>query len=196
MKLIVGLGNPGLRYKNTKHNAGFWVIDKLASHLDVSLSKNTFDSQWNQCIYKGESIILAKPATFMNLSGRTVRNFINYFKIPLADVLIVFDEVALPLGVIRLRSCGTAGGHKGLASILDFLQDNHIARLRFGIDLPSRTEDLSDYVLSCFKNKEAIELAKDIVEVSKEAVLCWIADGISVAMNRYNRQRRESSDHE
>ncbi len=196
MKLIVGLGNPGLCYKNTKHNAGFWVLDKVAQAFKVSFNKRKFNALWAQGKYKGKSFIIVKPLTYMNLSGSSVRRFVDYFKISADDILIIFDDVSLKLGEIRLRAKGGAGGHNGMRSVIDALGTNNFARLRFGIDGSKTRGDLSKYVLSAFKSKEEVQVKDRTVELAVEAVLDWFNKDINFAMNRHNERRREISNHE
>ena len=156
MKLIVGLGNPGLRYKKTKHNAGFWVIDGLAKEYDVKFNKRKFNALWGQLNLNNENIILAKPQTYMNLSGNSVRGFADYFNIDPDDILIVFDDIHLALGIIRLRQEGSAGGHNGLKSVISCLGTKQIPRLRMGVQTEHDVGNLADYVLSSFKDKVLI----------------------------------------
>ncbi len=188
MKLIVGLGNSGLIYKNTKHNAGFWVAESIAQKLEVSLNKRAFNSQFGQGNYKGQAFIIAKPLTYMNKSGKAVKNLIDYFKIPLENLLIIFDDVDLKLGAVRLRLSGSAGSHNGMRSVIEYLRDNKVARMRLGIKTEASYKDLSGYVLSGFRTKEDAAVSREMVETAKEAGLCWIENGIDSAMNRFNKK--------
>ena len=196
MKLIVGLGNPGLGYKNTKHNAGFWVADKVARIFNPSFDKRKFNARWAQGKHKNRSFIIIKPHTFMNLSGSTVKNFAAYFKVTLEDEIIIFDDVSLKLGSIRLKAQGGAGGHNGMRSIIETLRTNDFARLRFGIETEGAHKDLSKYVLTAFKSKEDLKLKDKTVELAAEAVLDWFIKDINFAMNRHNERGREISNHE
>jgi PTH1 family peptidyl-tRNA hydrolase len=191
MKLIAGLGNPGLCYKETKHNAGFWVMKKVSAAFKSSFNRRKFNSRVAQGRFKGESFILVKPLAFMNLSGQPVKNFIDYFKISLDDILIIIDDISLNLGEIRLRSQGSAGGHNGLRSVIKHLKTDSFARLRFGINTQGRYDDLSKHVLSPFNNKKDILKKNKMIEIAKDAVLCWFEEGIVSAMNRYNKKREE-----
>ena len=189
MKLIVGLGNPGTDYKSTKHNAGFWVVDSVAENLGISFNKRKFNAQFGQGKYKSKGFIIIKPLTYMNRSGDAVVNFVNYFKIDNSDILVIFDDVSLPLGTIRLRQTGSAGGHNGLRSIINVLGSTNLDRLRFGIKTDSHPErDLSKYVLSGFAEEDDREIAKDTIVRSKEAVLVWMDKGIDFAMNSFNEK--------
>jgi PTH1 family peptidyl-tRNA hydrolase len=196
MKLIIGLGNPGLCYKNTKHNAGFWVIEKVAQLLDVTFDKRKFNARLAKGKFKNKSFIIAKPLTYMNLSGKAVKSFIDYFKIPLDNVLVVFDDISLSLGQIRLRPQGGAGGHNGLRSVIEALGTNNFARLRFGISTKELPRDLSKYVLTSFKGKDDVLVKDKTVELAALAVLDWFKQDINFAMNRHNVRRREISNHE
>ncbi|MBU1042987.1 MAG: aminoacyl-tRNA hydrolase [Candidatus Omnitrophica bacterium] len=195
-KLIVGLGNPGANYKNTKHNAGFWVVEAIAKELDVSVNQRKFNSLWAQGKIDNISFILVKPLTYMNLSGNAVRNFIDYFKIDLSDVLIIFDDVHLKLGTIRIRKFGSAGGHNGLRSIIKDLGTSEVSRLRFGVNAAMPGVDLAKYVLSGFSNKEDEQIAKVTVEQAKNAAMSWLENDINFAMNKFNTKGRENSDDE
>ncbi len=196
MKLIVGLGNPDFCYKNTKHNAGFWVLDKVAEFFKATFNKRKFNSRWAQGKYKNKVFILVKPLTYMNLSGNTVRGFADYFKVTLDDILIVYDDISLKLGDIRLKSQGGAGGHNGMRSIIETLGKKDFSRLRFGIDNQKEHKELSKYVLSAFKVKEEVKMKNETVELAAEAVLDWFIKDIDFAMNRHNERRREISNHE
>lgn len=196
MKLIVGLGNPGLCYKNTKHNAGFWVIEKTARIFKSTFNKRKFNARWAQGKYRNKAFLLVKPLTYMNRSGNTVRSFADYFKITHDNILIIYDDISLTLGNIRLKAKGGAGGHNGMRSIIDTLKTNDFARLRFGIDAQRAHKDLSKYVLSTFKAKEDVKLKDQTVELAADAVLDWFIKDINFAMNRHNERRREISNHE
>ncbi len=196
MKLVVGLGNPGLRYRHTKHNAGFWVIEQVAKQLKVLCNKRSFDAHWGQGRLGGENILLVKPQTFMNLSGRSVFRFTEYYKIESDDLLVVYDDISLPLGKVRLRAEGSAGGHNGMRSVIECLGTDAVCRVRLGIGTEERNGDLSGYVLSGFSRKEDDSVARTMVETARDAVLCWLENGIIFAMNHYNNRGRENSDHE
>lgn len=196
MKLIVGLGNPGLRYKKTKHNAGYWVIDKIAEQEAIALNRRKFNAQWTKAEYKGKKFIITKPLTFMNLSGRSVKSFVDYFKIELKNLLVIYDDINLKLGHMRLRPSGGAGGHNGLTSVIECLAANNFSRLRLGINTKDKVRDLSAYVLSKFKTGQDCRLAEEMVEHSKQAALWWLDKGIVFAMNRFNKKKEEDSKYE
>ncbi|MFH1459808.1 MAG: aminoacyl-tRNA hydrolase [Candidatus Omnitrophota bacterium] len=190
MKLIIGLGNPGIRYKKTKHNAGFWVIDKIADTQNIAFNKRKFNTQCAEFNYHQDNVLLVKPLTYMNLSGQAVKNLVDYFKVPLDNTLIIFDDVSLILGTIRLRESGSAGGHQGLASVIEYLGTNRINRLRFGIKTQTQYNDLANFVLKGFSNKEEKLAAEQTVTLAQAAVFCWLDAGIKSAMNSYNKKRR------
>ncbi|MCP4649340.1 MAG: aminoacyl-tRNA hydrolase [PVC group bacterium] len=188
MKLIVGLGNPGIRYKRTKHNAGFWVIDELAKQESVSLQKRRFNAIWAEHRLGREKVFFVKPLTYMNLSGKAVRGFVDYFKISIDNILVIFDDVSLKLGTIRLRATGSAGGHNGVRSLIDSLGTDSFARLRLGIRTEENSSELSDYVLSSFKSKADEVIVRDMVQNAKGAVFSWVKEGVTFAMNKYNKK--------
>jgi|SRR5215510_12466273 len=182
MKAVVGLGNPGDTYAGTRHNIGFEVVDELAKRWDVKLRK----SKWNAETAKvnDPEVILVKPTTFMNESGRAVSAVTAFYKIKPEDVLIVFDEAQLPLGRLRLRPSGSAGGHNGLKSVIEHVGSN-LPRLRIGVDRGHPDTDLSDRVLSRFPTSERETIEAAICRAA-DAVQSWNDFGIDVAMNRFN----------
>ncbi len=192
VKLIVGLGNPGSRYEHTKHNIGFRVIDTIYDKmLSVQSSENVsakrvtsiYRSLVIQTIWNGLPIILAKPMTYMNNSGSAVAALINRFEVSLTDLCIIYDDIHLDIGTIRIRQKGTAGGQKGMQSIIHHLGTTEFPRLRIGIGKP--VGDLTDYVLSEFSKEEEIEI-EDTVKRAVEAVETFVQDDIRTAMNRFN----------
>ena len=153
MKLIVGLGNPGKQYENTRHNIGFMALDKYASENNLSFKiESRFEGLITQTTYQGEKVILFKPVTYMNLSGRAIYKVVNYYKIDIDDILIIHDDLDLPTGKMRLREKGSSGGHNGLKSIIENLNTNEFKRVKIGISKDSR--DIIDYVLSKFSKAE------------------------------------------
>ncbi|MCX8065112.1 MAG: aminoacyl-tRNA hydrolase [Candidatus Hydrogenedentes bacterium] len=186
MKVIVGLGNPGPQFENTRHNVGFMVIDRLASNLKM----NSFERKWNGMVavksLNGENIFLVKPTTYMNLSGKCVKTIINNILVDFQDILIVLDDVELPLGTIRIRRCGSSGGHKGLQSIIEECGTENIPRLRIGIGKSIGDFELAEYVLSPFESNER-EVIEIVIDRVVDAVLCWYFEGIDSAMSKFNR---------
>ena len=183
--LIVGLGNPGARYENTRHNVGFRVVDKLAQKHGLTFGKTEHHAQTASGTILGKRVLLAKPMTFMNLSGDAVQPMVSFYKIPLDHILIVGDDIDLPLGTLRLRKQGSSGGQKGLKHILQRLGTQEIARARFGVGRPPGRREAADHVLAPFKGDEAI-LAMEVADRAAQAVEAWLSDGIDMAMTRYN----------
>ncbi|MGI6713766.1 MAG: aminoacyl-tRNA hydrolase [Bacilli bacterium] len=185
MKLIVGLGNPGKKYEHTRHNMGFLVVDLLAKWAKIELDKRDFNGVFAKFKHQNEAIILFKPETYMNLSGKAVAEFINYFKIPIEEVLIILDDIALAPGRIRLREKGSSGGQKGLQNIIDQLQTNEIKRLRVGTGEPPVGE-IVDYVLSK-PDPEDWEKIKSGLLQARDAVIHYLEHGFAEAMNKFNK---------
>ena len=185
MKLVVGLGNPGKRYDGTRHNVGFVVIDRLAAGPGVGSFQDRFDADVAEWHEGGEKILLMKPQTFMNLSGRAVREALDFYQIERTDLLVVCDDMALPLGKLRFRARGTHGGHNGLRDIQQHLGDTEYSRLRIGVDVPGDERDAVDHVLGKFKptEKAAIE---DALQLAVQGVVMWVGQGIQKCMNQYN----------
>ena len=186
MKIVIGLGNPGEKFTYTRHNVGFMVIDRLASKLKV----DSFESKWKGMVgkrfVKGEEIYLVKPTTYMNLSGKCVKSIMDDTAVGLQDILVVLDDVELPIGTIRIRARGSSGGHNGLQSIIDECASEDFPRLRVGIGKPSGGVDLVDYVLSNFEPHE-LRLMETVVDKAVDAVICWIFEGVENAMSKFNR---------
>lgn len=183
--LIVGLGNPGRQYKTNRHNVGFMLLDQLASRLDTAFSHLESKALVTRADYHGNRVILAKPQTYMNLSGQAVGALVRFYKIPLENLLVAYDDVDLPVGSLRLRPGGGSAGQKGMASILDRLGTQDIPRLRIGIGRPSGRKDAAGYVLQDFSNSEK-DVLEDILDRGASAVLTFITDGLVTAMNQFN----------
>ena len=188
MKVVVGLGNPGSRYQGTRHNVGFDVIDSLAASPHAGRFQSRFQAQVAELYEDGEKILLVKPETFMNLSGRSVRQVLDFFQAPMADLLVVCDDISLPLGKLRIRAKGTHGGHNGLRDIQNHLGGVEYARLRIGVDAPR--DDAVDHVLGRFRpaERKAIE---DAVSLAAQAVGVWARQGVEAAMNKYNADAKD-----
>ena len=184
MKLIVGLGNPGKKYDGTRHNVGFVVIDRLASAPGVGKSQDRFDAEVAEWHEDGEKILLMKPQTFMNLSGRSVREAVDFYQLEHEDLLVVCDDMSLPLGKLRFRARGTHGGHNGLRDIQSHLGTNEYARLRIGVDAPDEN-DAVDHVLGKFKPSERSAI-EDAVQLAVQGTALWVRHGIEKCMNQYN----------
>ncbi|MDD5169950.1 MAG: aminoacyl-tRNA hydrolase [Syntrophales bacterium] len=186
MKLIVGLGNPGKQYQFTRHNLGFFVIDRLAGDHSIAVTLKGFDAIYGRGRIENEPVLLAKPQTFMNRSGSSVSGFFEYFKIEdYTDVIVVHDDLDLPFGVVRLKADGGHGGHKGLLSTIEHLGRSDFLRVRMGIGRPVEKTSTEDYVLSRFSDDEMNRLPK-VLSNAVEAIDCILSSGIQAAMNRYN----------
>ena len=186
MKLIAGLGNPGKKYQSNRHNTGFRVTDKLACRYNVKLKKKL----WQNCRLaeisaSGQGVVIIQPLTYMNRSGDCILYFYKKFKLSLQDILIICDDINLPLGKIRIRPGGSAGGHNGLSSVATSLASEEFPRLRIGIKTDKPVSDLSEYVLLNFSKEE-----EEIIERAADDALCacenWLEYGTEAAMNRYN----------
>lgn len=187
MKLVVGLGNPGVRYAWTRHNVGWHVIDILRQRIGAGKHSMSMDSQlWGPRFVDGEKVLLMKPMTYMNLSGNAVRKAFRSLGLGLEDLLVVYDDVALPFGRIRLRAKGSAGGHKGMVSVIANLGSLEFPRLRIGIGSPGLQRDLVDFVTDPFSQEELTELPA-ICEKAANAVLTWISSGLDEAMREANQ---------
>ncbi|MDD2497242.1 MAG: aminoacyl-tRNA hydrolase [Desulfitobacteriaceae bacterium] len=184
MKLIVGLGNPGSRYEITRHNIGFMVVDLLADKLNIDFRKKSHFSEMAEGRLGGEKIILLKPLTYMNLSGQAVSSAMSFYKIEFSNLLVVFDDMDLDIGRLRIRPNGSAGGHKGMGSIIRMLGSEELPRLRVGIGHPEY-QPVTDFVLRPFSDDEWAEEKKAITNAA-DAILLWIEEGIITAMNKYN----------
>lgn len=183
--LIVGLGNPGLAYRHNRHNVGFMVADALANKLEIPLKRVKFKAQIGNGKLEDIPIIIAKPLTFMNKSGEAVAPLVRYFKVPLERLLVIHDDMDLPLGTLRMRPSGGSAGHNGMLSIFDKLGTNAIPRLRVGIGRPPGRMDPADYVLQDFPKSDE-ELLKMVIAQACEAALAFITTGLEKAMNTYN----------
>ena len=183
--LIVGLGNPGLAYRHNRHNVGFMVADALADKLGIPLKRVKFKAQIGNGKLGDIPIIIAKPLTFMNNSGEAVAPLVRYFKVPLERLLVIHDDMDLPLGTLRMRPSGGSAGHNGMLSIFDKLGTNVIPRLRVGIGRPPGRMDPADYVLQDFPRSEE-ELLSMVIAQACEAALAFITTGLEKAMNTYN----------
>jgi PTH1 family peptidyl-tRNA hydrolase len=185
MKLVVGLGNPGPRYNGTRHNIGFAVLDYLVAGSRLSSWRSRFESDVAEMVESVEHVLLVKPQTFMNLSGRAVWQFVDFYKLPLNDLLVICDDIALPTGKLRVRAKGSDGGQKGLRSIQGSLGTDEYARLRIGVGSPDEQMDAADYVLSRFKPGER-DGVEDAIAKAAQGVLTWVRSGIDVCMNQVN----------
>ena len=183
--LVVFLGNPGPKYAGTRHNAGFLTADAAEKRYGVSINRSRFKALTASCELGGEKILLMKPQTYMNLSGDAVQQAVSFYKIPAEHVLVVSDEMSLPVGKIRIRPKGSAGGHNGLKSIISALGTENFPRIRLGVGAPPPEYDVKDWVLSTFRNQDAEDF-RDAAERAAQAVEAYITLGPEKAMNLYN----------
>ena len=184
--LIVGLGNPGLEYAQTRHNAGFMAADAMEKKLGVSINKMRFKALTQTVDIGGKKVLLMKPQTFMNLSGDAIVQAANFYKVLPERVLVVSDETALPIGKLRIRRGGSAGGHNGLKSVIARLGTDQFPRIRLGVgDKPHPDYDMADWVLSAFKGQDAADMEL-VAKKAADAVECYITEGADRAMNRFN----------
>ncbi|HEY9575625.1 MAG TPA: aminoacyl-tRNA hydrolase [Lachnospiraceae bacterium] len=188
MYLIVGIGNPGKKYEQTRHNAGFDVIDELIEKYSIAQAGKKFQALYGKGSIENEKVILAKPLTYVNLSGESIREMVDYFKIDVKNELIViYDDIDLEPGQIRLKRKGSAGGHNGIKSIIDHVKTQEFMRIKVGVGAKPKGWDLADHVLGRFSKEDRIKV-EDAMKRSVEAVASILTDGIDTAMNRYNKK--------
>ena len=184
MKLIVGLGNPGKKYEGTRHNMGFMAIDLLSDQAEIDVDKEVFHGLMGRGKIYEQDVILFKPTTFMNLSGTAVQEVVHYFKIALEDIVVIYDDMAIPIGSIRLRKEGSSGGHKGMQNIIDCLSSDQIKRIRVGIGEPGEWDTI-DYVLSK-PLKDDMPLIEEAIANAVRGVKEYLKSDFDRAMNKYN----------
>ena len=185
MRLIVGLGNPGAQYENTRHNAGFMVVDKLAGEFGISVNKSKFDVRYGRGSVEGHAAMLAKPMAFMNRSGRPVQKLAAYYKINSRDLIVIHDDIDLAFGRLKIKEKGGHGGHKGLRSIIQAIGEDVFVRLRIGVGRSEMGSSVSDHVLGPFYSDE-LKLLDAILKRARNAVVTILTDGTTVGMNRFN----------
>lgn len=183
--LIVGLGNPGAKYENTRHNIGFKAIDDIASKFNTEIKRKGYSSLYEEINYSENKLYLIKPETFMNRSGRAVHEIKSFFKIPTENLIIIYDELDIPLGSLKIKFGGGAAGHNGIRSILSSLGEDGFARIRFGIGKPLQRENTVNHVLSKFAEDEK-QIVDDMITTVYKAVIEIIENGVSSAMNKFN----------
>lgn len=183
--LLIGLGNPGREYANTRHNFGFMLIDRLAVRLDARGMKVQSKAIVMNASYEECKLILAKPQTYMNLSGQSVQGLIHFYKLPLTNVMILSDDLDLPFGTIRIRASGGPGGQRGLSSVLEQLGTKDVPRLRLGIGRPPGRMDPANYVLQNF-SRDNLQDISEILDRAADATLTFVTDGLEKAMTRFN----------
>ncbi|WP_226671273.1 aminoacyl-tRNA hydrolase [Metabacillus litoralis] len=185
MKLIIGLGNPGRQYEKTRHNVGFMVIDKLADDLSISLDRQKFNGIYGIGHISGEKVILLKPLTYMNLSGECIRPLMEYYEVNEEEIVVVYDDLDLPVGKTRLRTKGSAGGHNGIKSMIHHLGTQEFNRIKIGIDRPTNGMKISDYVLGQFTEDDKQGITESI-NTSASACEKWLTHSFVQVMNEFN----------
>lgn len=184
--IVAFLGNPGLKYNGTRHNAGFMAADAMEKKLGVSINKMRFKALTQTADIGGKKVLLMKPQTYMNLSGDAIVQAANFYKVPPERVIVVSDETALPIGRLRIRRGGSAGGHNGLKSVIARLGTDQFPRIRLGVgDKPHPDYDMADWVLSTFKGQDAADMEL-VAKKAADAVECYITEGADRAMNKFN----------
>ena len=191
MYIIVGLGNPTKEYQNTRHNIGFDVIDKLADRFSITVLEKKHKALIGKGVINGVKVILAKPQTYMNLSGESVRELIDYYKIDEeTQLIVIYDDISLDVGQLRIRKKGSAGGHNGIKSIIQHLGHDIFLRIKMGVGEKPSGYDLADYVLGHFKKEERVVMDESALTATK-AVELMIVDEVSEAMNLYNKKPKQ-----
>jgi len=185
MYLIVGLGNPEEKYSNTRHNMGFDVINELSKECDIKVSKSKFDAFYGMGEINGKKVILVKPQTYMNLSGESIIKFKKFYKISNKNIIVIYDDIDLKLGDIRLKAKGSSGSHNGMKSVIENLNTEEFIRIRVGIGSPENKEDMINYVIGQIPKRERGILDQSI-EKAKNSVIEILENGIDIAMNKFN----------
>ncbi len=185
MYLIVGLGNPEPEYSKTRHNMGFDVINKLAKQYEIDISRNKFEGLYGSGVIEKEKVILLKPQTYMNLSGKSIKRYMDFYKTPIEKVLVIYDDMDIEKGKIKVRKIGGPGTHNGAKSVVYELQNDQFARIRVGIGRPEEQDEIIDYVINPIDEEEYKKLEKGI-DKAKEAIIEYIKSGIDIAMNKFN----------
>ena len=183
MHLIVGLGNPGAQYENTRHNIGFKVIDNIAKEYNIEINRQKFKGVYGEGFINGEKVILLKPTTYMNLSGESIREVVDFYKLTCEDIVVIYDDISLDVGRLRIREKGSAGGHNGIKSIIAHLGTDVFPRIKVGVGQPN--VDLVNYVLGKFTDEE-MEVLSESIDASTKAVSEIIKYDVNTAMNKFN----------
>lgn len=185
MYLIVGLGNPEADYSATRHNMGFNVINKLAKEYEIEIARKKYNSEYESAIIEGEKVVLVKPQTFMNSSGEAVIEFVNFYKIELDKVIVIYDDIDIEPGKIRIRKSGSPGTHNGMKSVVHFLNSDNFPRVRVGIGKPADNENMIEYVIGAVSDEDK-KVLDEGVENAKNAIIEILKNGIDIAMNKFN----------
>jgi len=188
MYLIVGLGNPESDYSKTRHNMGFNVINKIAEEYDINVSQKKFDGLIGNGIIEGNKVILLKPQTYMNDSGLSVVQVMNFYKLSIEDIIVIYDDIDTKPGTIRVRKSGSAGSHKGMISIVENIKSEDFIRVRVGIGRPQDTRDMIEYVIGAIPDEE-VKVLDEGTNIAKDAVIEILKSNIDMAMNKYNKKR-------
>ncbi|MEC2076596.1 aminoacyl-tRNA hydrolase [Metabacillus fastidiosus] len=185
MKLIIGLGNPGKQYESTRHNVGFMAVDQLSDRLNIPLDRTKFNGLYGIGHISGEKVILLKPLTYMNLSGECIHPLMEYYEVDDDEIVVIYDDLDIPTGKIRLRTKGSAGGHNGIKSMIHHLGTQQFNRVRVGIDRPSNGMTITDYVLGRFTEEEQADI-QSAIKQSAEACEKWLTTDFNQVMNEFN----------
>jgi len=191
--VVVGLGNPGRAYANTRHNVGFDTIDLLAERNNIKINKIKFKSVYGEGTIGNEKVLLVKPQTFMNNSGITVRDIYQFYKLPIENIIVIVDDIDIPFATVRIRGKGSAGSHNGLKSIIYLLQRDDFPRVKIGIGKKQDNQDLADFVLSRF-SKDDQEIIESSILTGAESVEAIIKEGLDQAMNKFNTKGNKAQD--
>ena len=187
LRLVVGLGNPGNKYEDTRHNAGFRVADQIAQDFNISLNKTKFDTIFGRGFIKDVDVLLAKPMAFMNRSGPPLQKLAHYFRIPGEDMLIIHDDIDLAFGRLKIKEKGGHGGHNGIRSVMDAFGGGDFSRLRIGVGRSEAGENVTDHVLGRFSADKA-EMVARVITVARDAVVTVLCEGTKFGMNAFNRK--------
>jgi len=187
LSVVIGLGNPGTRFENTRHNVGFDAVDRLSRKHNIAITKVKHKAVIGDGVIEGHRVLLVKPQTFMNLSGESVREIIEWYKVPVKNIIIIYDDIDLPVGKIRIRPKGSSGTHNGMRSVIYQIQSDDFPRIRIGVDKPPQGWELADFVLSKFSPDER-KIVDKAIENAADAVEVILKSGIDNAMNRFNNK--------
>lgn len=190
MYIIVGLGNPTAQFTGTRHNIGFGVIKKLAEKYNISLDIKKHKALYGKGMIEGEKVVLAQPQTYMNLSGESVRELIDFYKVSEEEIIVIYDDISLDVGQLRIRGKGSAGGHNGIKNIIQHLGTQDFPRIKVGVGDKPKNWDLADYVLARFP-KEEQEMVEEAKETAAQACVMIMQEGIVAAMNVYNQKKKK-----
>lgn len=192
MYIIVGLGNPGKKYEHTRHNAGFEVIDILADRMGINVEESKHKGLLGRGMLEGQKVVLVKPQTFMNLSGECVREVADFYKVAEDEIIVIYDDISLDPGQLRIRAKGSAGGHNGIKNIIAQLGTQVFPRVKVGVGEKPRMMDLADYVLSRFSKEDQGKM-DDAFKEAADAVAMMVSQGVEPAMNKYNTKKKEEA---